>query len=74
MVAITIKNLPAEVHERLKLLAARNRRSLENEIIFCLTCYVERAVAIKEELPAKATKMPEVDHGLVDGMKRDGRV
>ncbi len=77
MVAITIKRLPVEVHERLKLLAARNRRSLQNEIIFCLERYAERSVATKEELLAKVAKLhaelAEVDHRLVDGIKRDGR-
>ena len=77
MVAVTIKSLPAEVHERLKLLAAQNRRSLQNEIIFCLERYAERSAATKEELLAKVAKLhadlPAVDHRLIDDMKRDGR-
>ena len=77
MVAITIKSLPAEVHERLKVLAAQNRRSLQNEIIFCLERYAKRTAATKEELLAKAvklhTELPKVDHRLIDDMKRDGR-
>ena len=77
MVAITIKSLPAEVHERLKLLAARNRRSLQNEIIFCLEHYAERSATTKDELLAKVaklhTELAEVDHRIVDDIKRDGR-
>ena len=77
MVAITIKSLPAEVHERLKLLAAQNRRSLQNEIIFCLERHAECSAATKEELLAKVaklhTELPAVDHHLIDDMKRDGR-
>ena len=77
VVAVTIKSLPAEVHERLKLLAVRNRRSLQDEIIFCLERYAERSVASEGEPPVEAAKLrgelPEVDHRLVDGMKRDGR-
>ena len=77
MVAITIKRLPAEVHERLKRLAAQNRRSLQNEIIFCLERYAKRTVLTKEELLAQVAQLhadlPEIDHRLVDGFKRDGR-
>ena len=77
VVAVTIKSLPAEVHERLKLLAVQNRRSLQDEIIFCLERYAEPSVASKEEPPVEAAKLqrelPEVDHRLVDGMKRHGR-
>lgn len=77
MVAITIKRLPAEVHERLKRLAAQNRRSLQNEIIFCLERYAERSAVTTEELLARVARLhadlPAVDHRLVDGFKRDGR-
>lgn len=77
MVAITIKSLPTEVHERLKLLAAQNRRSLQREIIFCLERYAVSSMAIREERLARVAKLhavlPEVDHRLIDDMKRDGR-
>ena len=36
MATITLKNLPDELHARLKKRAARNRRSLNNEVIACL--------------------------------------
>ena len=36
MATITLKNLPDELHERLKKRAAQNRRSLNNEVIACL--------------------------------------
>ena len=76
MVAITIKSLPAEVHERLKLLAAQNRRSLQKEILFCLERHANRSVVTREERLAKVaklhTELPEVDHRLIDDMKRDG--
>ena len=77
VVAITIKSLPAEVHERLKLLAAQNHRSLQKEILFCLERYANRSVATREERLAKVAKLhaelPGVDHRLIDDMKRDGR-
>ena len=77
MASITIKGLPTELHERLKAVALRNRRSLQNEIVFCLERHVERPHASKEELLAQAdrlrAKLPSVDHGLVDDFKRSGR-
>ena len=76
MAAITI-NLPAELHEGLKRLAAQNRRSLQNEIIFCLERHAKRSAATKEEQLARAVQLhadlPEVDHRIVDGLKRTGR-
>ena len=67
----------AKLHERLKAIALRNRRSLQNEIAFCLERHMERPHASKEELLAQAarlhTKLPSVDHGLMDGFKRSGR-
>lgn len=72
MVAITI-NLPAKLHERLKRLAAQNRRSLQNEIILCLT----RSATTKEKQLASVAQLhadlPEVDHRVVDSLKRTGR-
>ena len=36
MPALTLKNLPAELHERLKERAALHQRSLNSEVIACL--------------------------------------
>lgn len=77
MASITIKGLPAELHARLKAVALRNRRSLQNEIVSCLERHVERPPSPKEDLLAQAAelraKLPEVDHDLVDGLKRSHR-
>lgn len=77
MASITIKGLSAELHERLKSVALRNRRSLQNEIVACLERHVERTPPSREELLAQAAelraKLPAVDHGLADGLKRGGR-
>lgn len=77
MTSITIKGVPAQVHERLKSVALRNRRSLQNEVLSCLERHVERSSPSKEELLAQAAalraKLPALDHGLVDGLKRRGR-
>lgn len=40
MVTITVKNIPEELYERFKLLAAGNRRSINSEMVRC----IERAV------------------------------
>jgi len=36
MPSLTIKNIPASLFDRLKLRAAQNRRSLNNEVLECL--------------------------------------
>lgn len=76
IVATTI-NLPAGVHERLKLLAAQNQRSLQEEIIVCLERYAKCSMATNEKRLSKVEKLhaelPQVDHRLIDDMKRDGR-
>ena len=77
MASVTIKELPAEIHRRLKEVARRNRRSLQGEIIACLERYVERLPRGKEELLAEAAalraKLPDFDHRRVDEFKRAGR-
>ena len=77
MASITIKDVPTELHERLKAVALRNRRSLQNEIVSCLECHVERPRVSKEDLLADAArlraKLPSVDHDLVDGFNRSAR-
>lgn len=40
MSSITLKNLPDDLHRRLRLRAARNRRSLNSEIIAALEAVV----------------------------------
>ena len=42
MVTITIKNIPPEVYERLKVQAKKNRRSINGEVI----SIIEKAVSI----------------------------
>ena len=77
MPSITIKSISPALHERLKGIARRHRRSLQNEIIACLERYAERPPPSKAELMAEAAelrdKLPQFDHGLVDQFKRSGR-
>jgi antitoxin FitA len=44
MATITLKDVPEELHRRLKEQAARHRRSLNREVIFCLEVAVGGAV------------------------------
>ena len=36
MTTITIKNIPDDLYEQLKIMAAANRRSINSEIIVCI--------------------------------------
>jgi plasmid stability protein len=47
MPSITVKNVPEELYERLKLSAQANRRSINSEIIVC----IERAVSSERVEP-----------------------
>jgi plasmid stability protein len=50
MITITVKNIPPEVYERLKIQAKKNRRSINGEVISIL----EKAVSIPP-IDVKAT-------------------
>lgn len=52
MATVTIKNIPNELYEQLKLRAKRNRRSINNEVIVC----IEESV-----LPEKITPEERLD-------------
>ena len=57
MDSLTLKNIPAGLHQRLRLRAIRNRRSLTEEILACLA---EAMVAERrgpDELLAQARKL-----------------
>lgn len=75
----TLKNIPDEVYERLKVAAATHRRSLNSEVIVCLeTLLMPTKIAPAERL-ARArqrragpgnTTFPAPDS---DALKRQGR-
>ena len=77
MPSITIKSISPALHERLKGIARRHHRSLQNEIIACLERHAESPPQSKAELMAEAAslreKLPFFDHALVDRYKRSGR-
>ena len=77
MATLTLKNIPDELHEQLKLSAERNRRSLNSEILVRLEAgFVAPVIDARAEarfLKAFTDAQPGVDHSLVDRLKREGR-
>lgn len=80
MPTLTIKNVPREIHKRLKESAARHRRSINSEVIDCL----ERAVGTHridpKEFLARARALREQTPDLfvterdLQKAKREGRL
>jgi len=77
MATLTLKNIPDELHARLKESAERNRRSLNSEILVRLesgfTAPLVDPRAHARELKAFTDAQTPVDHTLVDRFKRYGR-
>jgi len=76
MLTLTLKNIPKEIHARLKESAAKNRRSLNSEILARLerdvsAPTVDRA-KLGRELKAFTDRLPRVDHRIGDRYKRKG--
>jgi plasmid stability protein len=79
MANVTIKDLPTELHDRLKENAKMNRRSLNAEVITLLEAAVEpRRVNVDEVLAAARAVRSKVKRELTDQeinqMKRQGRL
>jgi plasmid stability protein len=79
MANVTIKDLPADLHERLKENARMNRRSLNAEVITLLEAAVEpRKLNADEILAAARSVRSQVKRELTDHdinrMKRQGRL
>ena len=60
---LTLKNLPAEVHHRLKARALRHRRSLNSEAIECLKAATITSAVDVEALLARARTLREQVRG-----------
>ena len=76
MLALTLKNIPAHLHARLKESAEKNRRSLNSEILTRLerdvvAPKVDRA-KLASDLKAFTERLPYVDHRIGDRYKRKG--
>lgn len=75
---LTLKGVPDEVYERLKMSANVNHRSLNSEIIARLEAQVLPSRSVAEQLAAiRATRArltkAVFDHAEVDRFKREGR-
>jgi plasmid stability protein len=82
MATITIRNVPDDLYERLKALAKRNRRSLNQEVVVQLSTAAEiRAERGVDEPFERATRFARelresgvtVDHTLVGDFINEGR-
>ena len=79
MPALTIKNIPEDLYERLKESAQAHRRSLNSEILYCvertLIPYkidVSNQLAIARKLREKTAAYTLTDE-ILDSAKNDGR-
>jgi plasmid stability protein len=76
---LTLKNIPDEVYERLKLSAEANRRSMNSEAIVCLeAALLASRLAPSERLARAQTLRAALPKGKfrakdIDVMKREGR-
>ena len=77
MLNLTLKNVPPELHARLKASAEANRRSLNREILARLEAQLEApAVNVAAELRALqdfVADLPRVDHWRVGRYRGAGR-
>ena len=76
MLNLTLKNIPKDLHARLKESAERNRRSLNSEILTRLEIQFA-APLVDREAHARALRdlvagLPRVDHRIGDRYKRKG--
>lgn len=71
MPALVIKDLPAEIHQRLKRDAARHHRSMTQEAIFILEQALHRVRPIPDVTPYKGV-FP-LTNDFINKAKREGR-
>ncbi len=77
MLNLTLKNIPKQLHSRLKQSAEKNRRSLNSEILARLesefSAPVVDVAAHERALRQFVARLPRVDHSRVGRYKRQGR-
>lgn len=71
MASLLIKNLPDEIHQRLKAQAERHHRSLNKEVITLLEIAVTQAP--EETLPVPVPLKRPLNPELLDWARREGR-
>jgi plasmid stability protein len=77
MFNLTLKNIPATLHQRLKLRAESNRRSLNREILAVLEASLDApsvdVAAEQKALETFVSSLPRVDHARVTRYRNAGR-
>ena len=77
MLNLTLKNIPKDLHLRLKASAEKNRRSLNSEILTRLESDFAAPPVDPgmhaARLHAFTARLPRVEHAKVDRYKRQGR-
>ena len=77
MLNLTLKNIPTELHLRLKARAEANRRSLNREVLALLEAQLEApavdVAAEAERLQQFVATLPLVDHARVKRYRNTGR-
>jgi len=59
MPSITVKNIPDDLYERLKLRAAANHRSINSEIIVCIEQVLQSQQVESGEYPSESYRLRE---------------
>ena len=76
---LTLKNIPDDIYERLKVAAAAHRRSLNSEAIVCLETVLMPTRMSAEERIARARWLRagqgkrDLDHDDIEALKNEGR-
>jgi len=77
MLNLTLKNIPADLHQRLKMRAESNRRSLNREILALLEGQLAAPsvdiAAEQDRLEQFVAALPHVDHTRVRRYRGSGR-
>jgi hypothetical protein len=73
MSALLIRNLPPEVHDRLRVLAQRNRRSLSEEAAHLLEEAVAAQIPLAGQPPAPFTGAFPLSDEWLNQAKSEGR-
>lgn len=79
MATITVKNIPDDLYARLKAAAARNRRSINSEIIVCIERNLLPRKVPADQILQRARRLraampvPLLTREEIDSARREGR-
>lgn len=67
MTSITVKKIPADLYEKLKMSASLNRRSLNSEMIHCLeSVLMPRRLSVADKLQRAKNIRSQFNTGMFD--------